>query len=220
MSHREAVILDIDGTVSPGISWQDLTRDLGGSVEEHMIIFNALRAADISLEAAKKQLVELYQATGKADRNSIQRVLENWPLKLNALSMVTSLKNNGYEICLITGSFLPFAKTVAAKLDIEHYYANSDLVFDDDGRLIDFDYTLDQAGQKLEHFEEFCTKTGIDPKSCYAVGDSENDIGIFEHTGRGILLADGNAETDITDKAWRVVATLEEAAQLIVGKEA
>lgn len=35
----KAIIFDIDGTLSPEVSWLALTRDLGASVEEHIQIY-------------------------------------------------------------------------------------------------------------------------------------------------------------------------------------
>ena len=218
MTKTKAVILDIDGTISPGLSWTDLTRDLGGSESEHLTIFNAYREGNIDYSESKRALLKLWQTTGNANLNFIQNIFESWPLKPNAQILIEQLKESGYELCLITGSVRLFAKTVATRLGIEHYYANADLVFDDQQLLVDFDYTKNQAAKKLEQFNSFCIETGIEPNECYAIGDSKNDLDIFEHTGKGIFLKDGHAETEIAHKAWRSVGTLEEACQLITGR--
>lgn len=45
----KAVVFDIDGTLSPEVSWLALTRDLGASVEEHAQIYADYKAGRISV---------------------------------------------------------------------------------------------------------------------------------------------------------------------------
>jgi phosphoserine phosphatase len=48
---RKAAIFDIDGTLSPEVSWTELTHRLGTSVEEHLRIFGKYRRGEISSSA-------------------------------------------------------------------------------------------------------------------------------------------------------------------------
>jgi FMN phosphatase YigB (HAD superfamily) len=57
MEKSKAVVFDIDGTLSPEISWLALTRDLGASVEQHIQIYQDYKEGRIDYEASKDQLI-------------------------------------------------------------------------------------------------------------------------------------------------------------------
>jgi phosphoserine phosphatase len=75
----KAIIFDIDGTLSPEISWLALTRDLGASVDEHIRIYTDLKQGRIDYPESKRQLINLWRATGNANKAFFQKLFENWP---------------------------------------------------------------------------------------------------------------------------------------------
>lgn len=213
METPKAIIFDVDGTLSPEISWTALTRDLGASVEDHIAIYQQYKAGQTDYGASKRQLIDLWQATGNANKGHFLTLFEGWPLAPEAPNIVGSLAKK-YSICLITGSMDLYAQTVAQKLHVTDYYANTTLHWDEAGNLTDMDYELDQAKRKLEQFLGYCSLHNIKPEECIIVGDSDNDIALFEASGRGIAIGQDIPES-LRKVSWQTIQTLNELHTLI-----
>lgn len=208
MNDVKAVIFDIDGTLSPENSWTAFSRDLGSSVAEHLAIYQDHLTGKIGLDESKRMLLKLWLATGNANKHNIEQMFASWPLRNDAQDVVEWLKQKGIRVCLITGSVDLYAKHIAERLGVSDYYANATLVFDDNGNLDNFDYTIDQAEIKLRQLREFCAKYDINEKECVAVGDSDNDIELFRHTGRGVLINDSDVADELAKTAWKSIDRL------------
>lgn len=188
----QAVVYDIDNTLTNDVSWLKVTELLGASVTRHQDIFDRFLKHELPYSEAKRQLIELWQSTGKANKRHWQMLFDAWPLADGAAELVQYTHDQGYQTALITGSLDLFAAAIAKKLHVPHYYANTELLWDESGYLIDFNYVRDQAAQKLTHLKEFIDRAGIPIENCVAIGDGDNDIEIFKATGRGIALGSGN----------------------------
>lgn len=219
----KAVIFDIDGTLTERDSWTQLTDDLGGSADEHLYIFREYFEGKVSYEDSKAKLLKIWQGTGNADKQSFQRIFESWPLRKEAREVIDYLKNKGIIVCIITGSMDLYTEIVAKRLDTPFYFFNAELVWDTKGNLIDFNYTKDQAGRKLEQFLQFCHEQNLNPQDCVIVGNGANDIELFKVT-RGIALKSPDSETllrghsfadSIEPIAWKVIDNLSEVNKVI-----
>lgn len=209
----KAVIFDIDGVLSERISWTELTKDLGASVDEHLDIFNQLIDGKITYEDSKSQLLKIWQSTGNTNNETFQEIFASWPLRVEAQGVIDFLRDKGIITCIITGSMDLYAKVVAEKLDIPFYYFNTELVWDDRRNLIDFHYSKDQANKKVEQFQKFRKEWNLIPKECVGVGDGPNDIELFKVI-RGIALRSPNSK-DLETIAWKVIDNLSEIKEII-----
>lgn len=205
---QEAIIFDVDGTLSPDISWTALTRDLGAPVEEHVRLFQALKNGEMTYEDSRDKLVALWQATGNANRAFFTNLFESWQLMDGATSVVDKLKEN-YKVCLITGSMDLFAATVATKLGVDDYFANATLQWDEAGNLSGLTYELQQSKTKLEQFLGYCSVRGLSPTDCIVVGDSDNDVALFERTRRGVAIGP-DVPPELQTVAWKSITVLAE----------
>jgi HAD superfamily phosphoserine phosphatase-like hydrolase len=210
----KAVIFDIDGTLTPEISWTALTRDMGASVEEHMVIYHEHRDGKITYETSKRKLLELWRKTGNTDKNYFETVFSGWPLKDGAKDLIDYLNLKNYLLCLITGSTSLYAEIVAKRLGIKEWFANASFDWDDKGNLIDFHYEIEQEKVKLNQFVEFCRKKGLDPKDCAVVGDGYNDAGLFSLTGNGIAVKSKDSHF-LDEIAWKKIENLSEIKDLL-----
>jgi len=211
MQKPRAIVFDIDGTLSPEVSWLALTRDLGAPVEQHIQIYKDYKEGKIDYEASKDQLIGLWRATGNANKAFFARLFDALPLDPAAEQVVHAAKV-GHIVCLITGSVDLYAETVARKLGIDQWYANTTLHWGTDGSLVDMDYELDQAAKKLEQFGQFRQTNGLEAQDCYVVGDGENDERLFEACEHGVLLG-GDAK--VQTHAWRRIALLADFEQIL-----
>jgi HAD superfamily phosphoserine phosphatase-like hydrolase len=211
-SQVKAVALDVDGTLSPELSWLALTRDLGASIAVHSRIYEDYKNGRITYLESKRQLISLWQATGNTNRHFFEKLFESWPLVDDALPTVDWLKEH-YTVCIITGSVDGYAKVIANKLGVDYWYANTTLEWQND-QLVGYDYHLDQATKKLEQFQEFCATHGLKPTQCITVGDSENDLKLFDYSHRGILISRDVPE-EWKQHAWKVIDNLTELPTIL-----
>lgn len=215
MESVKAIIFDIDGTLSPEVSWTALTRDLGGSVDDHIAIYQQYKAGQTDYQGSKQQLLDMWSATGNATKAHFAALFESWPLASSAAEVVATLAKD-YAVCLITGSMDLYAETVARKLQVSDFYANTSLLWDDAGNLVDMDYELSQANRKLEQFLDYCTSHNIKPEECIVVGDSDNDIALFTASKRGVAIG-ADIPEPLRAVSWKTIRTLDELPPLVAG---
>ncbi len=208
MEQVRAVIFDIDGTLSPEISWLSLTRDLGGSVDSHIGIYQAYKNGETTYEQSKQELITLWQSTGNANKPFFQALFERWPL-VDGVEDIASNTQERFVVCLITGSMDLYAETVARKLGVSEWHANTTLHWDEDGNLADMDYTLDQSQMKLEQFLGFCSAHQLEPEQCVVVGDSDNDVSLFEESGHGVAVG-SEIPKALAKHAWKTIETIQQ----------
>jgi len=210
----KAVVFDIDGTLTPNISWTVFTNKLGASVDKHLRIYQDFKEDKLTYEKSKEHLLKLWKETGNAHRSYIENLFEKWTIRKEAKNVIKYLKSKGYVICLITGSIDLYAKIIAKRLEIKYFYSNTMLVWDRNSNLIDFHYHRDQGKKKLEQFLDFCQKLKLDPQNCLTVGDDDNDIQLFKYTGKGIAV---KSETSykLEKYAWKKIDNLLEIKDII-----
>lgn len=212
MRKFDAIVFDIDGTLTPQVSWYSLTVELGASVERHAQIFHDYEAGKTTYDKSKSQLLQLWRDTGRAKRQNLEEVFTRLPMSDESQPLVAWLRHQGYALCLISGSMDLYVKATSTRLGIEDWFANTTLIFDDIGNLVDFDYDLDQAGKKLRQFKDFCSQRCLDPTRVAVVGDSENDIALFAYTGNGILVSQ---DETLSEHSWKRVDDLKEIRSLL-----
>ena len=209
----KALVLDIDNTLTESVSWLRMTEVMGGSVSDHQLIFDRFLNNITSYEESKQQLLELWQATGNANRTFLASAFNDWPLRKGAHELTAYALDQNYQVALITGSMDLFAQTLAERLHVPHWYANTTLHWSDDGNLVDLDYIRDQAAHKLSQLQGFAKQIGADLHDCVVVGDGHNDVDIFRATGRGIAL--GPAPESLRSVSHKYAATLAEVQAIL-----
>jgi phosphoserine phosphatase len=215
MQKFKAVVFDVDGTLTDHNSWFAFTRDIGGSEAEHLALYQGQASGQIGLDETKQKLLSMWMGTGNANKHYIKQLYDSWPVRKEAFPLVDWLQNTGYAVCLITGSVRSYAEVIAKKLRVSEYYANADLYFDNEGELTGFHYDTDQASVKVDQLNNFCALHSIKPSDCIAVGDGNNDIGLFRITGNGILINTPDAAPTLKQAAWKTIDNLDEVRMLL-----
>lgn len=214
MTKIKAITFDIDTTLTYGTSWTIITKELGASVKTHEFIYKELKENKISYQQTKEQLLNLWKATGNNNKDFFTKIFNNISLKKGAQEIITYLKSKGVIICLITGSVDLYAETIAKRLGIDNYFANTELVWDKNNKLIDFHYDINQSTKKLKQFKHFISQQKININDCYVVGDDENDIDLFKYTKKGIAIKSEKIDK-LKPYAWKVINNLFEIKKLI-----
>jgi len=210
----KAVAFDIDGTLSPGISWTKLTFILGSSVENHAQIHKDFKEGKLEYEESKKALLGLWRSQGPITKEKLIDIFNNWEIKPDAKELFDYLHSKNYRTCLITGSFDLFAEIIAKRLGAEAWYANTTLYWDENNNLHDYDYVREANNKKLEQLKEFCRANYLQISECVAVGDDSNDTDLFKATERGILV-ESPTSYKLESVAWKCIKHLSEIKQIL-----
>lgn len=209
----KAVIFDIDGTLTPGISWTKLTLELGASVPDHLQVYENFKLGKLTYEESKKALIKLWQSSGPITKDRLTRIFESWTLNEESIPLFRYIKSRGCKTCLITGSLDLYAEVIAKRLGADFWYANTKLVFEE-GKLVDFEYELDAGKKKLSQFVQFSQEQHLEPQECIVVGDDSNDIELFKLTGRGVAV-ESPASNTLEGVAWRKIKELAELKEIL-----
>lgn len=187
MGNIKAIILDLDQTLTTDeTSWLQFTELLGADKETHLQIFDDYKAGKLVYSQAKKELIKLWEASGRTYKDSIIQAFQKVSFRDGVEDAVKYL-NHKYTLCIISGAIDTFVEVASEKLQIKHFYASTKFKFDKSGYLVDFDYKLSRGEEKLMFLMEFCEKTGIKPIECAAIGDGDSDVPIFGAVGCPIL---------------------------------
>ncbi|MBD3363499.1 HAD-IB family phosphatase [Candidatus Dojkabacteria bacterium] len=206
----QTIIFDVDGTLTDFNSWTRINQELDLSPQKHLEIFEKMKEGEYSLEEAKSKLVYYWKSSGNADRKYFIKIFKNWKFDQEVKDLISYL-NKKYQICLISGSIELYIEEVALKLGIKDWYANASLVFNDKGKLLDIDYTVDQAEKKLEQAKEYIKNYGFSKDQCLAVGDGENDIRLFSFFDYSI----NKGCQELNKYAYKTIHRLDEIRKLL-----
>jgi len=202
----DTIILDVDGTLSEEVSWLKLTHGLGANSEKHSDIFEKFKKGQLSYPEAKKKLIKLWQDTKHANKDYMIKMFHSWKLKEDVAETIDYLRRN-YRVCLISGAVDLYVQTVAEKLKVKDWYANTQLIWNIGNELVDFDYHADQAQKKLEQFEDFVTKNQLKKSRCAVVGDGDSDLILFNKLPYGIAV-NVNPYPELESLAFKTIKNL------------
>lgn len=206
MQEIKLVVFDLNKTLIHENTWHDLNLAMGVTQEEDERFMLWYETGKITYEEGQKMLERIYKSHGRAKKETMVKLISQYQYLEGAQDIVAYLKDKGYHVALITGSFDVLAKKVSEELGIEHFSAHNRLEFDEKGnfsRIIcdGYDYEF-----KAKELQRLCDELGIDVTQVVFVGDGDNDTYGFEMTGHGVTFKGSRVE----DRAWRVIETLED----------
>jgi HAD superfamily phosphoserine phosphatase-like hydrolase len=207
------ICTDVDGTLVDGVSWLFLTKWLGCSIQKAIGIFNRARHGEITFAEGERMLTRMYRDSGNATRPFIINLFSKVRPKPGAKELISYLKKKGYLVYLISGAIDIYVEAVAKEVGADGFFANSSLDFDENGILRKIHYRDNQGEVKVEQLKKLVEAKGIGMDEVVIVGDSENDIEIFEATEKGIAVS--CASDRLKRVAWKIANSLEEIKQIL-----
>ena len=206
----KAVVFDIDGTLTRDISWVRLTTETGGSIEFNDEVIKKWETDELSEEEVREKLIQNWSKEGKNFKKEFVSIFKNISLREDSKEIIDYLKNKGYLVLMITGSFDLYAEIVGKELGVKEWFANTTLVWDKDGKLLDVQTCKDSEAKnrKIDYFKEYCAKNNLKYEECVPVGDSSNDIGLFNLTGNGVAVRTEFGTVELEKVAWKKVNNL------------
>ena len=192
------VVFDLDNVIIDGEGIDEIGKLINIEDQIAAITEQAMQG-EIDFETSIKKRVGLLKGVATDD---IKTLANEMPLMKGARETVSTLKENGFEVAIISGSFDIIADTIKGKLDVDNIFTNS--LVEEDGILTGEVTGPLVSGSKLDVLSKLIEEKGYTLDECVAVGDGANDISMIESAKYGIAF---NAKPALKENADIIVET-------------
>jgi phosphoserine phosphatase len=194
----ELVVFDLDNVIIDGEAIDEIGKLV--NVEEKVAeITEQAMSGDLEFETSLKERVKLLKG---ASVEEIKKIASEMELMKGAKETINTLKDKGYDVAIISGSFDLITDSLKDKIDFDHIFTNT--LVENDGTLTGEVTGPLVKGSKFDILSELIKDKNISLKNCVAVGDGANDISMIEAAEYGI--------------AFNAKPAVKEAADIIVEK--
>ena len=174
------VVFDLDNVIIDGEGIDEIGKLVNVEDQIAAITEQAMQG-ELNFETSIKQRVGLLEGAAVDD---IKKLADEMPLMAGAEETVKSLKENGFDVIIISGSFDIIANTIKQKLPVDEIFTNS--LVSKDGVLTGEVTGPLVSGTKLDILKEYIADAGYTLEECISVGDGANDISMIESAKYGI----------------------------------
>ncbi|WP_297980469.1 phosphoserine phosphatase SerB, partial [uncultured Methanobrevibacter sp.] len=192
------VVFDLDNVIIDGEGIDEIGR-LVNIEDQIAAITEQAMQGEIDFETSIKKRVGLLKG---ASLEEIKTLANEMPLMKGAEEAISTLKEKGFDVAIISGSFDIIADTIKEKLNVENIFTNS--LVAENGVLTGEVTGPLVSGSKLDVLSKFIEEAGYSLDECVAVGDGANDISMIESAGYGIAF---NAKPALKENADIIVET-------------
>jgi phosphoserine phosphatase/SAM-dependent methyltransferase len=134
-------------------------------------------------------------------RNKFYQIINNQRFVEGAIETIRELKNRGFKVAVITGSFTKLAERTKKELNIDAIVAHCDLRFDKKGKLQNWKLNHCDFDEKIDALIRLTKKYKVKTTECVYVGDEIIDIPLFQKVGLSIAF---NSRKNLARKAANV----------------
>lgn len=126
-----------------------------------------------------------------------------------SVDRLMKLKNDGYDIVFVSGSFRPCLEPLAQALNVNTILCTELIV--NDG-VVSGQLSQQAIGNnKARLINSLLDATGVDPKDCYAFGDHISDLAMLKMVGHPIVVANCPELIDIAEhNHWEQIKYIKE----------
>ena len=192
------VVFDLDNVIIDGEGIDEIGKLINIEDQIAAITEQAMQG-DIDFETSIKKRVGLLKGVATDD---IKTLANEMPLMKGAEEAISSLKENGFDVAIISGSFDIIADTIKEKLNVDNVFTNS--LVEENGILTGEVTGPLVSGSKLDVLSDFIDKAGYSLDECVAVGDGANDISMIESAKYGIAFNAKPALKENADLCWNL----------------
>jgi len=193
------IAFDLDNVLIDGEAIDEIAK-LAGTESEVSKITQQAMEGKLDFETALKQRVALLKGTSVEE---INRIVQKIPIMEGAEETIAELKNRGYKIATISGSFENIAQRLKDVLDLDYTFSNT--LEEDEGFLTGEVSGPLVVGSKGDVLAKIMDIEKLSSEECAAVGDGANDISMLEKAGLGV--------------AFNAKPVLKQSADIIVEKK-
>ena len=116
--------------------------------------------------------------------DEIKKICDEIPLMDGAEETIKTLKDKGYKLAIISGSFDIIADSIKEQLGMDFAFSNT--LINEDGKLTGEVTGPLVEGNKADVLKDLVEEEGISLEECAAIGDGANDISMIEAVSLGI----------------------------------
>lgn len=176
----ELVVFDLDNVIIDGEAIDEIGKVL--NVKEQIAeITEQTMNGDLEFETSIKERVKLLKG---ASVEEIKKIVSEMPLMKGAKETIKTLKDKGYEVAVISGSFDLITDSLKDKIDFDHIFTNT--LVENEGLLTGEVTGPLVKGSKYDVLSELIKDKNISLENCITVGDGANDISMIEAAEYGI----------------------------------
>jgi phosphoserine phosphatase len=179
--NRRLVAFDMDSTLIQAEVIDELAKEAGVG-EQVAAITEAAMRGELDFKQSLRKRLSLLKGL---DESVLREVAARLPLTEGAERLISTLKNVGYKIAILSGGFTYFGNLLKARLGIDYVYANELEIVDGKltgralGEIVD-------AQRKADLLQAIADQEGISLQQVIAVGDGANDLPMLNLAGLGI----------------------------------
>ncbi|ODS42167.1 MAG: phosphoserine phosphatase SerB [Candidatus Altiarchaeales archaeon IMC4] len=191
---RRLVVFDMDSTLIDMEVIDELAKHAGVGKQVSKITKRAMNG-HIEYKDALRERAGLLRGMDLAVLDEIANNLRFTP---GSEDLITTLKEMGYKVALISGGFTYFTDRLKGLLGLDYAYANKLVVVD--GKLtgeVEGDIIDKEAKGRI--IKEIAAMEGISMKHVVAIGDGANDQIMLENAGLGIAFNAKDILKDVAD---------------------
>lgn len=198
--NRRLVCFDMDSTLIQAECIVELAKRHGVGDQVHEITEAAMRG-ELDFNQSFKKRVNLLKGL---DESVMQEIAENLPITEGAERLISTLKDLGYKVAVLSGGFMYFGNYLQKKLGIDYVYANDLEIVD--GKLSGKHLGEIVNGEKKAQLMKLLAQMeGIKMEQVIAVGDGANDLPMINAAGLGVAF---HAKPLVKESANHSISTI------------
>jgi phosphoserine phosphatase len=181
---KRMLLADMDSTMIQQECIDELAAEAGVGEAVSTITERAMNG-ELDFEGALIERVKLLKGLPEA---TIATVLaRRITMMPGGATLVATMKANGAHTVLVSGGFLSFSGTIAARLGFDEHRANE--LLSKDGQLTgDVGRPILGREAKVTALEEITGRLGLGAGDVIAIGDGANDLGMLDRAGTGVAI--------------------------------
>lgn len=187
------VVFDLDNVIIDGEAIDEIGK-LVDVQEQIAEITEKAMNGDLDFETSIKERVKLLEGASVED---IKNLANEMKLMEGAEDAIKGLKDKGYKIAVISGSFDLIADPLKEKLNLDYLFTNK--LEEKDGKLTGEVTGPLVEGSKADVLNSIIESSDISVEECIAVGDGANDISMMEIAQVGIAFNAKPAVKEVAD---------------------
>jgi phosphoserine phosphatase len=205
------VAFDMDGTLlDVSSSWAEVHRFFGDENTEALRLFLDDRIDD--QEFMRRDLALWRRHRPHITEEDLVSILAPVPLMPGAHELFDALHARGIRTAIVSGGLDVIAQRIGRELGIDRVLANG-FVLDGQGRLTEEGIIRVPIKRKGDVLAGLQREFGLSPEECAAVGNSEIDVAMFEHSRIGVAFL---PEDDHVRRKATYVVTEKDLRQVIL----
>lgn len=209
---KKLIFFDLDGTLIEGNSWYEFNLYFGMSPAEDKILMDWYNREIITYSEWDSIIVKILTEKNQCTSEKVKEFIKTIIPRPETREVINACKEKGYTTIILSGTMKQIAEGFNEHVGADFVYTTSEIIFDAEGNFETIKNEKKEGLSKRMIFERVCNEYGVNAEETIHVGDSRNDIEIFEKTEKGILI--GNYKS-LKPLAWKQIHSLNEVIELI-----